>query len=166
MNEQRTRADATADAGLRLRMQGEARRIAAQHEELNRLRTAVSERIDRDGAIAALDTFIRFVATLDAHMNLEEEIYFPALHGLDSDAGGELADLTAEHVEVRLDANEIRNLLRNDERSSARRAFDGLVWRIAKHEMAEENLIARVMGRPVPARGLFEAGNSQKEKEN
>jgi iron-sulfur cluster repair protein YtfE (RIC family) len=166
MNEHRTRQDATTDVGLRLRMRSESRRIAAQHEELNRLRTAVSERIEEDGAIAALETFIRFMATLDAHMNLEEEIYFPALHGLDSSAGPELAELTAEHVEVRLDTVEIRKLLRDDERERARRAFDGLVWRIAKHEMTEEHLIARTMGRPAATRGVFEAGKSQTEKES
>ncbi len=158
------RKDAPApidDAGLRLRMRGEERRIASQHDQLDELCAAVSTRIDREGALASLGSFLRLVAALDAHMTLEEEIYFPALHGLRAGIGAELESLIAGHRSLRSDAAEIRKMLWSDERQNARFAIDRLAKSISKHELREEALIARVMHPSTVDSGTADSDSTQ-----
>jgi len=141
------------DIGLRLRMRGEERRIASQHERLDDLCREVYARIDKDGAAPALDEFLLFVTALDAHMTVEEDIYFPALHGLRADAGPELMEFVDEHVELRADAAAVRDRLQEHDGAGARLALDHLARRVSQHELAEEDLIARITEGPVPGSG-------------
>jgi iron-sulfur cluster repair protein YtfE (RIC family) len=130
-------------------MRSEERRIASQHERLDDLVGAVYKRIEGGGgASAALDDFRLFVTALEAHMAVEEEIYFPALHGLRADVGPELTDLVAEHGALREASEEIRALLEADEAEPACAALDRLVSRVSSHELAEEELIARITEGP------------------
>ena len=141
------------DVGLRLRMRSEERRIASQHKRLDDLCREVYSRIDEDGAVPALHDFLLFMTALDAHMAVEEDIYFPALHGLRAEAGEELAARVAEHDQLRADAAEIRDLLLDDDRAGARLALDRLAGRVSEHELAEEDLIARITEGPVAGLG-------------
>jgi hypothetical protein len=134
-------------------MRAEERRIASQHERLDDLVGAVYKRIEGVGANAALDDFELFLTALEAHMSVEEEIYFPALHGLRADAGPELTDLVAEHGSLREASEEIRELLEADEAEPARAALDRLASRVSSHELAEEELIARITEGPTSGLG-------------
>ena len=137
------------DNGLRLRMRSEERRIESQHEQLDDLCREVYSRIDKDGAKLAINDFLLFMAALDAHMKVEEDIYFPALHGLREDAGSELTALVAEHVELRLEADVVRLRLKENDQASARIALDHLARQISEHERSEEDLIAKITEGPV-----------------
>jgi hemerythrin superfamily protein len=141
------------DIGLRLRMRGEERRISSQHQRLDELCREVYARIDKDGAMPAIEDYALFMTALDAHMSVEEDIYFPALHGLRGDAGPELARLVGEHAELRADAAEIRDRLQANDREGARLCLDRLARRVSEHELAEEDLIARITEGPVPGTG-------------
>jgi len=152
-DKERSVSAGTSDAGLRLRMRSEERRIASQHERLDDLVGAVYKRIEEVDARAALDDFRLFVTALEAHMAVEEEIYFPALHGLRPDVGAELTDLVAEHGSLREASEEIRELLEADEAESAQDALDRLVSRVSSHELAEEELIARITEGPTSGLG-------------
>lgn len=143
------------DQGLRLRMRGEEHRIGSQHEQLNKLCREVLIRIDQYGASSAINDFLLFMTALDAHMTVEEEIFFPALHGLCADASEELTVLVAEHDAFRRDLDEIRILLKAKNRVAARLALGRLARQISKHERAEEDLIARIAEGPI-----FQFGNS------
>jgi len=149
MVENGTNGDSNKDGGLRLRMRGEETRISSQHERLDELCREVYMRIEKDGAALAINDFLLFVTALDAHMTVEEDIYFPALHGLREDAGEELAKLVAEHETLREGADEIRLLLKAGDRDGARLALDSLAREISRHEQAEEDLIARITEGPV-----------------
>ena len=144
MTEKTGRGMGKSDSGLRLRMRGEERRIASQHERLDDLCREVYNRIDKHGAMPAMHDFLLFMTALDAHMAVEEDIYFPALHGLCADAGAELAERVAEHAELRVAADEIRDRLQSNDSDGARRALDRLAGRVSEHELAEEDLIARI----------------------
>jgi hypothetical protein len=141
------------DAGLRLRMRGEERRITSQHEQLDGLCREVYARIDKDGAGDSLQEYTLFMTALDAHMTVEEDIYFPALHGLCADAGPDLANLVEEHDELRGEATEVRIRLEAHDREGARRSLDRLARHVSDHELAEEDLIARITEGPVAALG-------------
>ncbi len=140
---------ASEEAGLRMRMRGEERRITSQHEKLDVFCREVYSRIDKDGARLAMNDFLLFSAALDAHMTVEEDIYFPALHGLRPDIGDELAGLVAEHEELRVGLDEIRRALKRDDGPEARLALDQLARRVSTHEIAEEDLIALINEAPM-----------------
>jgi hypothetical protein len=146
------------DSGIRLRMRAEERRISSQHERLDDLCREVYTQIDKHGAAPAIGEYLLFMTALDAHMRIEEEIYFPALHGLRADAGPELTVLVGEHAELRSAAAEIRTQLKAGDREGARLALDSLARRISEHEVAEENLISRITEGPVADFGHSDLG--------
>jgi hypothetical protein len=149
MDDAETNGNGTEDGGLRLRMRSEEQRITSQHERLDELCREVYTRIDKDGAALAINDFLLFMTALDAHMTVEEDIYFPALHGLCADAGDELTTLVGEHSELRQGADEIRLCLKSGDREGARLGLDRLARQISEHEQAEEDLIARITEGPV-----------------
>lgn len=138
-----------ADVGLRMRMRSEERRITSQHEKLDDLCREVYTRIDKDGAAKATSDFQLFATALDAHMTVEEDIYFPALHGLRPDAGEALARLVAEHDQLRRRVDEVKRALERGERDDAKRSLDDLAREVTAHEAQEEDLIVQINEGPV-----------------
>ncbi len=153
MGEESIDEEANKDGGLRLRMRSEEQRISSQHRRLNALCREVYARIEKDGPSLAIDDFLLFVTALDAHMAVEEDIFFPALHGLRADAGGELTRFVEVHVELRRAADEVRLLLKAGDQAQAHLALDSLASHISKHEQAEEDLISRIIEGPVTRSG-------------
>ncbi|MBJ20137.1 MAG: hypothetical protein CL933_12060 [Deltaproteobacteria bacterium] len=142
-------SERVVDVGIRLRMRGEERRITVQHERLDGLCREVYIQIEKHGPGRIVGDYLLFMAVLEAHMKIEEEIYFPALHGLRADAGSELEDLIVEHLVLGEEALEVRDLLKANDRAGARVMLDRFARRLARHEAAEEDLIARITEGPV-----------------
>ena len=136
----------TADRGLRARMRTEERRISAQHERIDAFCREVLRRIDRDGPAQSMEEFARLQEAIEAHMAVEDEVYFPALHGLRPDVEPELRSLIEEHEQMRRQVEGVRELLLAGDRERGSRALGDLTRRIERHELAEEELIARVSG--------------------
>jgi hypothetical protein len=156
MRNSATDGSGDSDAGLRLRMRGEERRITSQHARLDELCGEVHARLDEDGAVKAVGEFALFAAALDAHMTVEEDIYFPALHGLRPDSGEELTGFVRDHAQLREALGAIRERLEANDGDRARESLDRLAQDISRHELAEEALIARITEGPVG--GLGRAG--------
>jgi hypothetical protein len=134
---------------FRIQMRSEERRIESQHEHLDFLCQELYSRIDKDGATQAIDEFVLFMTAFDAHMTVEEDIFFPVLYGLRADLGPEFETLVAEHAEFRIEAAKIQDRLRANDRDAARLALDRLARRISKHERIEENLLTRITEGPM-----------------
>ncbi|SRR6056297_468255 len=149
------------DAGLRLRMRGEERRILAQHDRLDALCEEIQERLSEDGPESSREGFQQLRTALDAHMKMEEEIYFPALHGLQTDAESALSELVAEHDELRETAIRVSELLESLDRDGARVEMGRLASRVTAHEQAEEDLIARITEGASPRVGYPDGGTDQ-----
>jgi hemerythrin superfamily protein len=135
--------------GLRMQMRGEERRIESQHEHLDSLCQELYWRIDKDGPTYAIGEFLLFITALDAHMTMEEDVFFPALYGLRADLGSDFEALIKEHGEFRVAAAEIKEKLRANDRDGARVALDLLARRISEHERIEEDLLARITEGPM-----------------
>jgi len=146
-------SEAPIDRGLKLRMQGEERRISSQHRQLGDLFEHVTESVARGGARKAVGDFLLFSTALDAHMSVEEDIYFPALHGLRNDMANELQELIREHELMRAELSQIRAVLSTADRGAAFAAIDQLADFLNRHERGEEELIARVTEGPVSCLG-------------
>jgi len=141
------------DAGLKLRMRGEERRISSQHRQLEELFDRVMKSVRVGGIQKAVNDFLLFSTALEAHMSVEEDIYFPALHGLRNDVGDELGELIDEHQRIREQLADLRlNLASNDE-DEGLEALERLAADVDRHEQTEEKLIARITEGPVSGLG-------------
>ena len=132
--------------GLQLRMRGEARRISSQHRQLDVLYGRVLAALARASASEARDALDRFVDAWEAHTDLEDKLYFPALRGLRPAVGPGLAALSAEHRRLRETLAGIEADLAAGRLAAAGEALAHLVGEIASHEEREEALLAELTG--------------------
>ena len=91
-------------------------------------------------------------------MAVEEEIYFPALHGLRADAVGSYAERISSRSTAQLRGTlRLRSgsLLEENDQGAARgwRSIRLAQLGLGDHELAEEELIARITAGSVPAVG-------------
>ena len=129
--------------GLGLRLRREALRVASQHHQLDQFHEVFENALARGDAPAAERSFARFADALEAHFTLEEQVYFPALHGRDGAAAGELAELVREHEALRGGVAEIASALRARDLEACEGAVSTWLPRLVLHERREEALMAR-----------------------
>jgi hypothetical protein len=141
------------DSGLRLRMRGEERRISSQHRQLGDLFERTMDSVETIGSRRAIGDFLLFQTALEAHMSVEEDIYFPALHGLRNDVRDELVELVEEHNKIRIVLNNVKYLMSRSVGHDAELALIELANRIEDHEEKEENLLARITEGPLASFG-------------
>ncbi len=70
------------ETGLRHRARRVARQISKQHRHLNPLFEVLEDSLSPGGGDGAPEACARFRDALEAHFSLEDEFFFPALHGL------------------------------------------------------------------------------------
>ena len=136
------------DAGLRRRMPYERQRIHSQHTQLGELHTAIVDALDRDEVHTAYRAFGHFEQALRAHLEIEERIYFPAVHGLVPELAAEVASLVAEHETIREGLPRLNALLHAGECELSVDALQALARELSVHELREESLLARVSRPP------------------
>ena len=136
-------------SGLKLRLRSEERRIESQHQRLDILCRDVYSALDKNGPHAAINDFLLYEAAVEAHMTIEEETYFPAIHGLRTDLGSELSDLVQDHVAIRMGLKEIKAHLKSNSTSPAMLSLEALGRQFYTHEINEEELFARVSSGPI-----------------
>jgi len=141
------------DSGLRLRMRGEERRISSQHRQLGELFERTLDSVEAIGPRKAIGDFLLFQTALEAHMSVEEDIYFPALHGLRDDVRIDLVALVEEHKDMRIALNNVKYLMTQSVEHDAKLALIELANRIEDHEEKEENLLARITEGPLTSFG-------------
>lgn len=141
------------DSGLRLRMRGEERRISSQHRQLGDLFERTLDSVEAIGPRKAVGDFLLFQTALEAHMSVEEDIYFPALHGLRNDVREELVELVEEHKEIRIALNNVKYLMSRSVDHDSKLALIELANRIEQHEEQEESLLARITEGPLTSFG-------------
>jgi iron-sulfur cluster repair protein YtfE (RIC family) len=132
--------------GLRKRLAHEARRIATQHDALNGLESTTRRALEQGDPRAMADALRDFQAALDAHFSLEEQVHFPAVHGLDGSRSREIAALVREHRGFRQSLASLRTVVPAAAVDGARAAvladFARLAAALRRHEEREEALFA------------------------
>lgn len=131
------------ETGTRRRMELEARRIFVQHRKLDELYDAVLEALLAGPKPAAELALLRFQDALDAHFSLEDELYFPALHGLQQNLGEQLDRLSAEHERLRTKLGHLAVVFHTRSREACMDLLEELADAIRSHEAREEELIAQ-----------------------
>lgn len=136
--------------GLRLRLAHEAKRIAAQHEFLDALEGTTLRALERGAGDEMRSAMRTFAVSLGAHFRLEEQVQFPALHGLDAGLRPELDALMRDHGEFRTRMAGLEAMVADGDglvrRASVLASFGQLAAALREHEEREERLLARIRG--------------------
>jgi hemerythrin-like domain-containing protein len=127
--------------GLRFRVRRAARKIWEQHRYIDEIQRELECALAGEVREPVKDLFARYRAALAAHFSIENDVYFPALHGLHPEHIGKLEQLAVEHDSFR-DALEGLSARLETENGLERfvAAFQELVERLADHEAREERL--------------------------
>jgi len=146
-------ADAVADAletGLRLRLRRALRRVESQHTQMRELLHELEEAVRQGDPAAVRAPLGRLRDALAAHFDLEDQVLFPALHGLSPGARMGLEALSDQH---RAFLGELAEMLAGKRVCDAD-AVSQLHAAIGDHERREELLLEEVVDKA----GLQEAG--------
>ena len=83
--------------GLRFRLRRAARKIAAQHQHIHAILADFDVALAEGSPDRVAELYGRYRSALEAHFALEEEVFFPALHGLQPEHERELDALSRDH---------------------------------------------------------------------
>lgn len=137
--------------GLRLRLARASRRLPAQHDFLDALLATTGRALDRTASAEAQEALRGFRGALDAHFQLEEEVHFPALHGLQPGLGAELEALVREHHALRDRLLGLEGRAGREPGPAVARDFAELALSLRQHESREERLFAVEAQRTPPS---------------
>ena len=137
-------AEGLREPALAMRMGSEARRISAQHKQLDLFYGMLEEALQRGSLRGARVAFVRFHDALEAHISLEDQVFFPALRGLRPEFEADLSGLVDEHAAIRLDLDHLHDLLAEGELEDCLECLGRFATTIAEHEEREETLMARI----------------------
>jgi nucleotide-binding universal stress UspA family protein len=129
------------DTGLRYRVKRAARQIASQHRHIRSTFEAVREAAARGAARELRTALVGLQSAVRAHFSLEDDVLFPALHGLRPEYAGALEKLSREHARF---VAELRRMAEGLEISDLARfasALEALASSLAAHEGREEKLV-------------------------
>lgn len=127
--------------GLRLRLAHASRRLPAQHEYLDALLATTRRALERSAPAEAREALHAFRGALDAHFALEEQVHFPALHGLDPARSREIEVLVLEHRALRDRLLVLEGQVGREPRDGVARAFVDFAATLRDHETREERLL-------------------------
>jgi hypothetical protein len=130
--------------GLALRVQRGTRVISAQHRQLDVLYLQVDTALLAGESERARAAFTRFADALEAHLALEDGLYFPALHGLRPALEGDLERLCDEHQQLREQLSRIERAIEGGACEPCARLLHQFAGDLAEHEGREEGLLASI----------------------
>ena len=133
--------------GLALRMRRETRVISAQHRQLDDFALHLAAALDAGEPPAAQAAFLRFADALEAHLALEDGLYFPALRGLRPSLAPDLAALGDEHQALRERVAGLARLVAAGRCEACLRPLERLAGELAEHEGREEGLLTSLRTR-------------------
>jgi hypothetical protein len=126
-------------SGLRFRLRRAVRRMAEQHRHIQEVALAVQDALAEPGDGRLGEAVGLYRQALEAHFALEDEVFFPALHGLYPEEVRELESLSREHADFRA------ALARLDPaRASLEDDFRALTATLREHEAREEQIARRL----------------------
>lgn len=128
--------------GLRFRVQRAAKKIPQQHRHIDELFGRLQAALTRDGLPEVKETFLQYHGAIEAHFALEDDVFFPALHGLHPEHGAELQKLCDEHRSFSKDLEDLADRLNNLHVETFTSGLRNFVTRLALYESREERLLA------------------------
>ncbi len=131
------------ETGLRHRLRRCARQISDQHRHLKPIFGELLGALEQGSADGLRDPLDQLTEAIRAHFSLEDEMLFPALHGLRPQYGADLESLTREHEDFLAQLDRLGATL--DESVDAfQREFDTFRAALREHEKREERIVSMV----------------------
>ena len=130
------------DRGLVYRVKRAERQIGAQHANIDLLFDLLRDAVSSGARTDIQSAFDRLYGAVEAHFSLEDEVFFPALHGLHPNHEGELQALSREHERFVGEMGAIRSALRRPTLDAFERAVAEFRLAMGEHEAREERLIS------------------------
>jgi iron-sulfur cluster repair protein YtfE (RIC family) len=134
------------ETGLRHRLRRAVRQMASQHQHLRALIESIEEASEIGQVAKVQESVDRLRGAIEAHFSLEDDIFFPALHGLHPETGRELNALMREHADYLEELARLRAELEADTLDAFAEGFEVFSRTIAAHECREERLVASLAG--------------------
>jgi hypothetical protein len=129
-------------AGLRFRVQRAAKKIPQQHRHIDELFGRLQAALTRDGLPEVKEMFLQYHGAIEANFAIEDDVFFPALHGLHPELGAELQKLCDEHRSFSKDLEDLADRLDNLHLKTFNSGLHSFIARLALHEWREERLLA------------------------
>ncbi len=126
-----------------MRLAHASRRLPAQHDFLDALLATTGRALERMSPGEAQEAMRGFRGALEAHFQLEEEVHFPALHGLQPGLEAELEALVREHRALRGRLLALESRTGRETGPALVRDFAALAESLRQHESREERLLVR-----------------------
>jgi len=136
-----SRASDSKQVGLRHRLQRIAGQVEHQHHALERLEEALRDAVAR--AAGAAPACAHYRDALFAHFELEERLFFPALHGFDRSSETSLIALQDAHTALRRELEQLQEHISQGADGVAP-ALTQLFVHLHDHEQREQALWARL----------------------
>ncbi len=131
-------------SGLGRRLRIEARRISSQHRQLDELYALLVKALDEGVQGPVRRGFERFRDALEAHFSMEDNVHFPALHGLRPELDGLLTRLVDEHRTLRDKLARVQDAFLAGDLETGLERLDAFAEELAEHEDREEDLVAEL----------------------
>ena len=137
-----------SEPGLLLRMSSDTRRMFGQHRQLEDFSGLVASALAGGSLRSARLAFTRFRDALEAHITVEDQMFFPAVRGLRPGLDAHLAQLVREHARFREHLDELHELLAKGSAEAFGKSFGDFREDFAQHEAREEQIISAATSGP------------------
>lgn len=130
-----------ADRGLRHRLHRTARRILDQHHTLHDFHRSVTKKLTHGPKDEIRAAFVRYRVALTAHFELEERVFFPAVHGADANQNRQIRQLIGMHSRMLVELAHLADSIESLPRDEFSRRLADFATILASHERQEETLL-------------------------
>ena len=130
--------------GLAKRLGFESVRISSQHQKLNELYAALRRELERGQLHNAIVCFGRMRDALEAHFEVEDRVYFPAVRGFLPNRVALLDKLWSDHEVFRTELVQIDRVLEAHDLDETGALLRRLVARLLTHEQEEDELLDEI----------------------
>ncbi len=127
--------------GLRIQLARQGTGIASQHRQLDVFVREVSQALRRAQRRDCETAVFRLQGALNAHFAVEEQVIFPALHGLHFELADKILALERDHERLRKDVDRLALAIVASDITTARRALEEFDAALSAHERSEERIL-------------------------
>jgi len=127
--------------GLEKRLSRQRSGIASQHRQLDVFVRKISQAL-RQGQRRDCETAVyQLQGALNAHFVVEEQIVFPALHGLNSKLADQIVALERDHERLRENVDRLALAIVASDITTAQRNLEEFDTALSAHERSEEQIL-------------------------
>jgi hypothetical protein len=127
--------------GLRRRIQRIVNQVRRQHHALAEAQAELEQALREGRVDAIMRACERYCEALRAHFDLEEQVFFPAVHGLLPDRERTILGLDRDHLRFREEAEALGGRVERGDWSGCQAALRILRSALDEHEATEEELV-------------------------